>query len=161
MSDGYGALGTKPDQLQHIELKHDDITVAVFGAHLSDQPLNGILRAWGATFVSTCVTTPVYRMYLVPGALVPGALVPSGQRRPGLVRVTDGGVAIAGELWRLPAAGFGRLVESVTSPLAIGTVECAGIGSVKGFLCEAAVSQGTRDISAYGDWRGFLAGAVS
>ena len=146
-----GALGTKPDQPQHIELQHDGITVAVFGAHLSDQPLNGLLRAWGATFVSTCVTEPVYRMHLLAGGL----------RRPGLVRVASGGVAIAGELWRLPAAGFGRLVESVTSPLAIGTVECAEVGSVKGFVCEAVGAQGTRDISDYRNWRGFLAGTSS
>jgi len=146
-----GALGTKPEKPQHIALKNDGINVAVFGAHLSDQPLNGLLRSWGATFVSTCVTAPVYRMHLIPGVL----------RRPGLVRVASGGVAIAGEVWRLPPAGFGRLVESVYSPLAIGTVECADVGLVKGFVCEAVGAQGTLDISAYRDWRGFLAGAPS
>jgi len=146
-----GALGITPEKPQHIEVKNDGITVAVFGAHLRDQPLNGLLRSWGASFVSTCVTAPVYRMHLIPGTL----------RRPGLVRVASGGVAIAGELWRLPPAGFGRLVESVTAPLAIGTVECADGGSVKGFVCEAVGAHGTTDISAYRDWRGFLAGASS
>ena len=146
-----GALGTKPKKPQRIEFPNDGITVAVFGAHLDGQPLNGLLRSWGATFVSICMTAPVYRMHLIPGVL----------RRPGLVRVASDGAAIAGELWRLPPAGFGRLVESVTAPLAIGTVECAEVGSVKGFVCEAAGALGTTDISAYRDWRGFLAGASS
>ena len=151
-----GALGTKLEKSQRIDVKDDGITVAVFGAHLRDQPLNRLMRSWGATFVSICVTSPVYRMHLITGSLVPGGL-----RRPGLVRVISGGVAIAGELWRLPPAGFGRLVESVTSPLAIGTVECADVGPVKGFVCEAAGAQGAPDISAYRDWRGFLAGTSS
>ena len=141
-----GALGTRPETMAPLSVDDEGITVAVFGAHLQGQPLNGQLRAWGATLVGPCVTTPVYRMHLLPGALP----------RPGLVRVSDQGVAIAGELWRLPPAGFGRLVASISAPLAIGTVTCAGIGAVKGFVCEAAGAVGTRDISAYGDWRGFL-----
>ncbi len=157
-----GALGTRLDSPSPLDVSDDGITVAVavFGAHLCGQPLNAQLRAWGATLVGPCVTEPVYRMHLLLGK-VPGAL-----SRPGLVRVNAGGVAVSGELWRMPAAGFGRLVASVTAPLAIGTVAiapaaCAEVGAVKGFVCEGYVAEGSLDISAYGDWRGFLAGARS
>lgn len=141
-----GALGTTLDRPQRIPVVDDGITVAVFGAHLRGQPLNAQLCAWGGSLVGPCQTEPVYRMHLIPGALP----------RPGLVRVAAGGAAISGELWRMPPAGFGRLVASVTAPLAIGTVTCAVIGPVKGFVCEAAGAFGTRDISDHGDWRGFL-----
>jgi hypothetical protein len=62
-----GGLGTRPETVALLSVDDEGITVAVFGAHLQGQPLNGQLRAWGATLVGPCVTTPVYRMHLLPG----------------------------------------------------------------------------------------------
>ncbi len=135
---GAGFLGAT------LTVADDGITVAVFGAHLSGQPLNPQVLAWGGRFIGPCGTAPVYRMHRVEAPL-----------RPGLVRVAEGGVAIAGELWRLPAAGFGRLVASVAPPLAIGTVALADGSLVKGFVCESSAAG--EDISAAGEWRGWLA----
>ena len=120
------------------------ITVAVFGAHLRGQPRNGQLLELGGRFIAECRTAPVYRMRHIAGRFA----------RPGLVRVDADGAPIAGELWRLPAAGFGRLVASVTAPLAIGSVTLDDGRDVQGFVCEGyALGQ---DITAYGSWRGFL-----
>ncbi len=120
------------------------IIVAVFGAHLRGQPLNPQLIGWGGQFITECSTAPVYRMRRIRGRV----------ERPGLVRVDEGGAVITGELWRLPATGFGRLVASVTAPLAIGSVLLDDGHDVQGFVCEGyALGQ---DITAYGSWRGFL-----
>ena len=121
------------------------ITVAVFGAHLRGQPRNSQLVELGGCFIAECRTAPVYRLRHIRGRV----------DRPGLVRVDTDGAAIAGELWRLPAAGFGRLVALVTAPLAIGSVTLANGSDVQGFVCEGYA--GGEDITAYGSWCGFLA----
>jgi len=141
-----GATGLRVSHRMEIDGDDDGIIVAVFGAHLRGQPLNRQLLALKGQFVGDCRTAPVYRCHLLEGA----------QRRPGLVRCASG-TAIAGELWKLPAAGFGALVASVAPPLAIGTVALADGTSVKGFVCEEFPTVGTRDISSFGDWRAFLA----
>jgi len=123
------------------------VTVAVFGAHLRGQPLNGRLLALGGRFLAACATAPSYRCHLVPGALP----------RPGLVEVERDGASFAGELWALPPAGFGRLVAEVAAPLAIGPVALADGRRVPGYLCAGQLPAGARDITAYGSWRAFLA----
>jgi allophanate hydrolase len=82
--------------------------------------------------------------------------------KPGLV----GGAAPAGdgievELWELATEAFGRLVASVPPPLAIGTLTLADGRLVKGYLCEADAVAGAREITAYGGWRAYLAGAAN
>jgi allophanate hydrolase len=60
---------------------------------------------------------------------------------------------------RYQAEEFGRFVHSVPPPLSIGTV-CLDSGeSVQGFLCEAAMAVGAKDISSAGGWRQYLAGS--
>ncbi|MFT4305900.1 MAG: allophanate hydrolase, partial [Microbacterium sp.] len=68
----------------------DGIDLAVFGAHLTGQPLNGQLQDLGARFVSAVVTADAYRLYALE----------TTPPKPGLVRVGDTGRAIEGELWR-------------------------------------------------------------
>ena len=126
-------------------LAEGGIIVAVFGAHLRGQPRNSQLLDLGGHFVATCQTAPVYRMRRIRGSM----------ERPGLVRVTDGGATIAGELWRLPTAGFGHLVASVTAPLAIGSVTLTDGTEVPGFICEGYAAGD--DITAYGSWPNFMA----
>ena len=123
------------------------VTVAVFGAHLRDQPLNPRLVALGGRFLGDCRTAPRYRCHLIPGRI----------DRPGLVATEVGGAAIAGELWALPPAGFGRLVAEVTAPLAIGPLHLDDGRMVPGYLCAGVLPAAARDISAHGGWRAFLA----
>jgi allophanate hydrolase len=44
-------------------------------------------------------------------------------------------------------------VAQVPPPMTIGTVELEDGTTVKGFLCEPAALDGTRDITAAGSWR--------
>jgi allophanate hydrolase len=66
---------------------------------------------------------------------------------------SEKGASIAGELWRLPAAGFARFMAGLTAPMAIGRVWLADGRDVLGFLCEPAAIQGAADITRYGGWR--------
>ncbi|HWJ80923.1 MAG TPA: allophanate hydrolase [Nocardioides sp.] len=128
------------------------VRVAVAGAHLSGQPLNGDLVARGGRLVGTTRTAADYRMYVVDGPLP----------RPGLTRTAAGAVAGPGlevEVWELPREGVGSLLESVLPPLAIGPLELADGTQVLGFVCTAEAVDPTRDITAHGGWRAWLAAA--
>ena len=81
--------------------------------HLRGQPLNHQLVSAGATFAASVRTAASYRLHAL-------ATEPP---KPGLERVEDAGASIAGEVWRLPAAGFAAFVAALPAPMAIGTVE--------------------------------------
>ena len=118
------------------------------GAHLSGMPLNAELTRHGASFVRAASTAPEYRLYALPGG---------PPKRPGLVRVGEGGASIAVEVWALDPAAFGTFVAAIPAPLSIGTLRLADGTGVQGFLCEAAATDGACDISAFGGWRAYVA----
>jgi allophanate hydrolase len=124
------------------------IELAVVGAHLSGLPLNPELLARGALLARAVATEPAYRLFALAGG--PPA-------RPGLLRVGEGGSAIATEVWTLPAEGFARFIAAIPAPLCIGTLRLADGTRPKGFLVEPAGLEGAEDISRFGGWRAFLA----
>lgn len=124
------------------------IEVAVVGAHLSGMPLNRELTGLGATFLRATTTAAGYRLFALAGG--PPA-------RPGLIRVAEGGAAIALEVWAMPPEGFGRFVAGIPSPLGIGTLALADGTTVKGFLCESVATDDARDVTAFGGWRAYVA----
>ena len=131
----------------------DTVAVAVVGAHLTGEPLNGQLLALGGRLLATTRTAPTYRLFELPGS------VPA---KPGLV---GGGVAtgdgIEVELWELSTESFGRLTAGVSWPLAIGTVALADGRAVKGFICEADAVADAREITSHGGWRAYRAATRS
>ncbi|NIZ89896.1 allophanate hydrolase [Kineococcus rubinsiae] len=124
------------------------LDLVVVGAHLTGQPLNHQLVAAGATFGEAVTTAPHYRLHALD----------TTPPKPGLVRTPGDGAAIAGELWRLPAAGFATFVAALPHPMAVGAVDLDDGRTVPGFLCEPAALAGARDITATGGWRAALAG---
>ena len=125
------------------------VALAVVGAHLSGEPLNGQLVALGARRLETTRTAPTYRLYALPD---------TEPAKPGLV----GGGPPAGrgielEIWELSTEGFGRLVAGVPAPLSIGTITLQDGRAVKGFLCESSAVRDARDITQYGGWRAYRA----
>lgn len=130
-------------------MSEDLIEIVVVGAHLTGMPLNGELTRLGGVFRRAVATAQEYRFHALAGG---------PPKRPGLIRVTDGsGAAIATEVWALPAAGFGRFVASIPSPLAIGTVRLSDGSTPKGFLVEPAGLVGAEDITGLGGWRAYIA----
>ncbi|MDO8383249.1 MAG: allophanate hydrolase [Microbacterium sp.] len=128
-----------------------EIDILVVGAHLTGQPLNHQLIAAGGRFSRAVRTAASYRLHALP-------TVPP---KPGLRRVDEGrvearGVAIAGEVWTLPAHGFGSFVAALPQPMTIGRVTLEDGSSVAGFLAEPVALEGAADISAYGGWVAYL-----
>ena len=124
-------------------------SLVVCGAHMHGLPLNHQLTERGATLRAATRTAPLYRLYALPGG---------PPLRPGMVRVAEGGAAIAVEVWDLPRESLGSFLEGVPAPLSIGRVMLADGSSALGFLCESWGLQGARDITAAGGWRAYLAG---
>ena len=125
----------------------DLVDVMVCGAHMSGLPLNKQLLERGAWKISTTRTAPVYRFYALPGG---------PPFRPGLVQVSEGGVAVDVEVWRMPVEHFGSFVAGIPAPLGIGKVKLEDGSSVSGFLCESLGVAGATDISTLGGWRQYL-----
>lgn len=129
-------------------MSQDTTLLVVAGAHMRGLPLNPALVGFGGEFVADAVTAPAYRMVSVGGAPVP---------RPGLIRVLSGGSRLAVEVWRLPLAGLGALMVTVTPPLAIGSTELDDGRVLPGFVCEGYVLDTAPDVSHFGGWRGYVA----
>ncbi len=125
------------------------VDMLVVGAHLRDQPLNGQLVAAGGTFLREARTASDYRLHVLD-------TVPP---KPGLVRTVGSGsgtsAGIAGEVWRLPAAGFATFVAALSAPMTIGTVTLDDGTDVTGFLVEPYAVEGAEDISRFGGWRAY------
>jgi len=124
------------------------VTVAVCGAHMSGLPLNPQLTSRSGRLLRKVRSAPCYKFYALPGG---------PPKRPGMVRVAEGGGAIEMEIWALPAREFGSFVAGIPAPLGIGTVLLEDGGSVQGFVCEAIAAEGAEDITAHGNWRDYLA----
>jgi allophanate hydrolase len=124
------------------------IELAVVGAHLSGQPLNGQLTQRGASLQKTCRTARNYRLYAL------GSTPP----KPGLVRDEKfQGPGIEVEVWAMPEDRFGGFVADIPAPLGIGTVVLDNGESVKCFLCEPYAIQAATEITHFAGWRAYLA----
>jgi allophanate hydrolase len=148
-----GALGIAQPPLAALPAAPaaDEIAIAVVGAHLSGMPLNAELKALGGRLLEATATAPDYRLYALAGSEPP---------KPGLLRVAEGrGTSIAVEVWALRADAFGRFVDAVPPPLAIGTLRLSDGRTVKGFVVEPEGLSGAREISSFGGWRPYVARA--
>ncbi|MER6065392.1 allophanate hydrolase [Streptomyces sp. NPDC001792] len=146
-------------------LANPGLDLFVVGAHLTGQPLNAQLVQAGGTLIGPAGTAAGYRLYALS----------TEPPKPGLLRVTGtgpdaapgtgreagaaggAGTGIQGEVWRLPAAGFGAFTAAVPAPLTIGTVELADGRKVSGFLVEPYAVQGALDITRFGGWAAYTA----
>jgi allophanate hydrolase len=138
-TDRVGATTLKlPEAAQADALQGDEIALFCIGAHMSGLGLNWQLTDLGGRFVRAASTIPSYRLFALG-------------ERPGLLRA-EGGGAIAGEVWALPAAAIGPLLRRVPAPLGFGEVLLQD-GPCLGFLAEAAGVAGATEITAYGGWR--------
>jgi allophanate hydrolase len=126
----------------------NEVLVAVVGAHLTGQPLNGQLTERQGRRVRTCHTAPIYRLHALNGTVPP---------KPGLERLADGGGhAIEVEVWALSTEAFGSFVALIPSPLGVGTLRLEDGTDVKGFICEPYALASAHDISSFGGWRAYL-----
>ena len=129
-------------------LPNGQVQVVVCGAHLAGLPLNRQLTERGGRLVAATASAPVYRLFALAGG---------PPFRPAMVRVPAGGVAIAVEVWSLPAREYGSFVAGIAAPLGIGPVLLADGTTVQGFVGDAVAVVGSEDISHWGGWRAYWA----
>ena len=143
-----GATGNPcpPTPISATPSAYPSMPILVLGAHLSGQPLNPELLALGARLRRAVRTAREYGLYALPDG-----------KRPGLVRRANGGAAIEGEVWDVPAEAVGALLATIAPPLGLGSVMLEDGSVVNGFLCEAYVVETARDITRFGGWRAALA----
>ncbi|GAA1020501.1 allophanate hydrolase [Acrocarpospora pleiomorpha] len=123
------------------------VSLAVFGAHMTGQPLSHQLTRCRARMLRPITTAPRYRFYELP----------TDPPKPGLVRTDAEGCAIGGEEWLVPVAGLADFLDDLVQPMAIGRVDLSDGRSILGFVCEPVALTAATDISHAGDWRQHLA----
>jgi len=123
-----------------------NVPLAVNGTLMRGLSLNGNLVSVGATFDREATTIPSYRLWSI-----------DDDRHTAMVRVSQGGAAIAVEVWQVPAAGLATILLSEPPGLAIGKVRLADGQETLGVLGEPALCEGQREITAHGGWRAYLA----
>ena len=119
------------------------LKLAVNGTLMRVLELNPNLLNVGASFLYETTTTPSYRLWSI------------GDVHPGMVRVDQGGAAIALEVWEVPAAGLVEVLQQEPPGLCVGKVTLADGEIVLGVLAEPLLCQGQPEITAYGGWRAY------
>ena len=118
----------------------------------SGMALNGELAALDGRLIEATRTAPDYKLYALK----------TTPPKPGMLRVEAGkGAAIELEIWSLSSSAFGKFVNAIPAPMAIGTIRLADGRSVKGFLVEPEALGDARDITVYGGWRAYMADAAT
>ncbi|HEY9736401.1 MAG TPA: glutamyl-tRNA amidotransferase [Trichocoleus sp.] len=120
------------------------IKLAVNGTLMRGLELNPNLLNAGAEFVCETTTAPVYRLWSIDDV------------HPAMVRVRQGGVAIALEVWAVPAPGLIQVLQQEPPGLCIGKVTLENGDPVLGVLGEPILCEGQREITEYGGWRAYL-----
>ncbi len=122
----------------------DTICLAVNGTLMRGLPLNANFLALGATFVGEAVTAARYRLWSIEDCY------------PAMQRVSQGGGAIAVELWQLPAASLAALLHQEPPGLCVGKVQLANGEEVLGIVAEAILCEAQPDITQWGGWRAYM-----
>ena len=121
----------------------DTIKLAVNGTLMRGLVLNENLINVGATFEREAHTEAAYRLWSIDDIY------------PAMIRVEQGGVAVAVEVWQVPLAGLGVILSQEPPGLAIGKVKLADGEEVLGVIGEPMTVAGKQEITAYGGWRAY------
>lgn len=122
----------------------NSVRLAVNGTLMRGLELNGNLLAIDAEFLRETQTEPAYRIWSID------------DRHPAMIRVSQGGVAVAVEVWDVPTNGLATLLLQEPPGLCIGKVRLIDGEEVLGVLGEPILCEGKREITQYGGWRSYL-----
>lgn len=99
----------------------------------------------GAEFLGEFRTVSRYRIYSI------------GDLHPGMFEVAEGGIAVPGELYRLPDDVWARVEAGEPPHLYKGPVELEDGRVVDGILYPRELAEGKhKDITGYGGWRAYV-----
>jgi gamma-glutamylcyclotransferase (GGCT)/AIG2-like uncharacterized protein YtfP len=122
-----------------------EISLAVNGTLMRGLGFNQNMLDAGARFLREAMTMPHYRLWSID------------DRHPAMIRVSEGGAAIAVEVWAVPAAGIARILQAEPGGLCIGKVRLMDGAEVLGVLAEPILCEGRREITRWGGWRPYMA----
>ena len=104
----------------------------------------------GAEFLGAFTTQPCYRLFSINDV------------HPGMFEVADGGVAVAGEMYRMSDEIWRRVEDGEPPNLYCGPVKLDDGRTVDGILFPQDIAEANHtDISEYGDWRKYMASKES
>jgi gamma-glutamylcyclotransferase (GGCT)/AIG2-like uncharacterized protein YtfP len=99
----------------------------------------------GAEFLGPAQTVPRYRLYSIDDI------------HPGMFEVDEGGVSVAGEVYRVPDDVWARVEAGEPPGLYRGPVRLTDGREIDGILYPRELAEGKhRDISEFGDWRAYM-----
>jgi hypothetical protein len=119
------------------------VNLAVNGTLMRGLELNGKLLAVDAQFLRETTTEPAYRLWSIDDI------------HPAMIRVANGGVAIAVEVWAIPFAELGKILLQEPPGLCIGKVRLIDGEEVLGVLGEPILCEGKHEITEWGGWRAY------
>jgi hypothetical protein len=122
----------------------ETVNLAVNGTLMLGLELNNNLLAVGATFVREATTEPTYRLWSID------------DRYPAMLRVREGGSAIAVEVWSVPVAGLATILLQEPPGLCIGKVHLSDGEVVLGVLGEPILCENRHEITQWGGWRAYI-----
>jgi hypothetical protein len=123
----------------------EPIELAVNGTLMRGLELNANLLNAGAVFIEETLTESAYRLWSID------------DRHPAMLRVANGGQAIAVEVWKVPGEGIALILLAEPPGLSIGKVNLADGRTVLGVLGEPILCEGRKEITAFGGWRAYIA----
>lgn len=121
------------------------LQLAVNGTLMRGLELNQNLLAVNASFERDARTESAYRLWSI------------ADQHPAMMRVQQGGVAIAVEIWSVPADGIAQILWQEPAGLSIGKVILEEGETVLGVIGEPILCEGQRDITQFGGWRAYMA----
>lgn len=119
------------------------VNLAVNGTLMRGLELNGNLTRVGAAFVREATTEPTYRLWSI------------GDRHPAMIRVKEGGQAIALEVWAVPPDGLAQILMQEPPGLCIGKVTLSDGEEVLGVVGEPIICEGQPEITQWEGWRAY------
>ncbi len=119
------------------------LKLAVNGTLMRGLRLNPNLLDVGATFEREAQTEPTYRIWSID------------DQYPAMVKVREGGVAVAVEVWQVPLAGLGTVLSQEPPGLAIGKLKLHDGEEVLGVIGESLTVEGKKEITQHGGWRAY------
>ena len=122
----------------------ETVNLAVNGTLMLGLELNKNLLAVGATFVREATTEPTYRLWSID------------DRYPAMLRVREGGSAIAVEVWKVPSAGLATILLQEPPGLCVGKVHLSDGEVVLGVLGEPILCENRHEITQWGGWRAYI-----
>lgn len=120
------------------------VQLAVNGTLMRGLELNQNLLVIEAKFLRETQTEPAYRIWSI------------GDRHPAMLKVKEDGVAVAVEVWEVPASGLATLLIQEPPGLSIGKVRLIEGEEVLGVLGEPFLCEGQVEITQYGGWRAYI-----